>query len=134
MSSTGIPRSSEQRRRLRRLALAALALLLAGLAYAALVRTTGAALPCPFHALTGLECPGCGVTRMCLALLRLDVSGAWKANPVLLLLLPLLGGLLGYRAVVYVRRGSVPTARWETLVWSGMAVVLLLWGVWRNIV
>ena len=44
------------------------------------------------------------------------------------------GGLLGYRAVVYVRRGSVPTARWETLVWSGMAGVLLLWGVWRNIV
>ena len=84
--------------------------------------------------LTGLQCPGCGVTRMCLALLRLDVSGAWKANPVLLLLLPLLGGLLGYRAVVYVRRGSVPTARWETLVWSGMAGVLLLWGVWRNIV
>ena len=79
--------------------------------------------------LTGLQCPGCGVTRMCLALLRLDVSGAWKANPVLLLLLPLLGGLLGYRAVVY-----VPTARWETLVWSGMAGVLLLWGVWRNIV
>ena len=56
-----------------------------------------------------------------------------SANPVLLLLLPLLGGLMGYRAVVYVRRGSVPTARWETLVWSGMAVVLVIWGIWRNI-
>lgn len=120
--------------RLRRLLTGLLLVAAVGAGYALWVNLTHLSIPCPFHAITGLQCPGCGVTRMCLALLRLDVSGAWKANPVLLLLLPLLGGLLGYRAVVYVRRGSVPTARWETLVWSGMAVVLLLWGVWRNIV
>ena len=120
--------------RLRRLLTGLLLVAAVGIGYALWVNLTHLSIPCPFHAITGLQCPGCGVTRMCLALLRLDVSGAWKANPVLLLLLPLLGGLLGDRAVVYVRRGSVPTARWETLVWSGMAVVLLLWGVWRNIV
>lgn len=122
------------KQRLRRLGIGLALVLAAGLGYAGWVHLTHLAVPCPFHAVTGLWCPGCGVTRMCLALLRLDISGAWKANPVLLLLLPLLGGLLGYRAVVYVRRGSVPTARWETLVWSGLAVVLLLWGIWRNIV
>lgn len=120
--------------RLRRLLTGLLGMVAVGAGYALWVNLTHLSIPCPFHAITGLQCPGCGVTRMCLALLRLDVSGAWKANPVLLLLLPLLGGLLGYRAVVYVRRGGVPTARWETLVWSGMAGVLLLWGVWRNIV
>lgn len=120
--------------RLRRLLTGLLLVAAVGIGYALWVNLTHLSIPCPFHAITGLQCPGCGVTRMCLALLRLDVSGAWKANPVLLLLLPLLGGLLGYCAVVYVRRGSVPTARWETLVWSGMAGVLLLWGVWRNIV
>ena len=120
--------------RLRRLLTGLLGMVAVGAGYALWVNLTHLSIPCPFHAIPGLQCPGCGVTRMCLALLRLDVSGAWKANPVLLLLLPLLGGLLGYRAVVYVRRGSVPTARWETLVWSGMAAVLLLWGVWRNIV
>lgn len=120
--------------RLRRQLTGLLLMVAVGAGYALWVNLTHLSIPCPFHAITGLQCPGCGVTRMCLALLRLDVSGAWKANPVLLLLLPLLGGLLGYRAVVYVRRGSVPTARWETLVWSGMAGVLLLWGVWRNIV
>ena len=120
--------------RLRRQLTGLLLMVAVGAGYALWVNLTHLSIPCPFHAITGLQCPGCGVTRMCLALLRLDVSGAWKANPVLLLLLPLLGGLLGYRVVVYVRRGSVPTARWETLVWSGMAVVLLLWGIWRNIV
>lgn len=73
------------------------------------------------------------MTRMCLALLQLDFAAAWQANAVLLVLLPLLGLLLAYRGVVYVRRGNVTTARWETLVWSGLAVVLLLWGIVRNV-
>ena len=69
--------------------------LLLGLGYALWGSVTGLWLPCPFHALTGLECPGCGVTRMCLALLRLDFAGAWAANPGLLLLSPLILALVG---------------------------------------
>ena len=78
--------------RLRRLLTGLLGMAAVGAGYALWVNLTHLSIPCPFHAITGLQCPGCGVTRMCLALLRLDVSGAWKANPVLLLLLPLLGG------------------------------------------
>lgn len=37
---------------------------------------------CPFKALTGLPCPGCGMTHAFLALGRLDFSGAWNANPL----------------------------------------------------
>ena len=122
------------RQRLRRLSAGLALVLAAGLGYAGWVHLTHLAVPCPFHAVTGLWCPGCGVTRMCLALLRLDVAAAWQANAVLLVLLPLLGLLLAYRGVVYVRRGSGPTARWETLVWSALAVVLLLWGIVRNVI
>lgn len=104
-----------------------------GLGYALWVHLTHLSIPCPFHAVTGLLCPGCGVTRLCLALLRLDVAGAWQANAVLLALMPILAVMLGYRAVVYVRQGHVPTRPWETWVWSGMTVVLLIWGVARNI-
>jgi len=121
------------RQRLCRLSTALVVVGALGLGYALWVQLTHLSVPCPFHAVTGLLCPGCGVTRLCLALLRLDAAAAWQANPVLLALLPLLGGMLGYRAVVYVCRGHVPTARWETLVWSGMAVVLLIWGIVRNI-
>ncbi len=120
--------------RLRRLLTGLLLVAAVGIGYALWVNLTHLSIPCPFHAITGLQCPGCGVTRMCLALLRLDVAGAWKATPVLLLLRPRLWVLLGYRAGVCVRRGSAPTARWEALGWSGRAGVLLLWGVWRNIV
>jgi hypothetical protein len=38
--------------------------------------------PCPFHALTGLPCVGCGTTRAVVALARGDVLGALAFNPL----------------------------------------------------
>ena len=125
--------TSEAKHRLRRLLLQAGLILGIGLAYAVFVRLSGLSIPCPFHAVTGLLCPGCGVTRMCLALLRLDFAAAWRANPVLLLLLPVLAALLLRQAVRYVKTGRSTLSRRESaLVW-GMAAVLLLWGIARNL-
>src|SRR5574344_1220535 len=39
-------------------------------------------LPCPFISLFGIPCPGCGMTRAFIALSRLDIPGAFSANPV----------------------------------------------------
>ena len=104
-----------------------------GLAYALFVRLTGLAVPCPFHLVTGLLCPGCGVTRMSLALLRLDFAAAWQANPALLLLLPVLAGLLGQVALRYVKTGKARLSPGQnTLVWA-MVLALLLYGIGRNL-
>lgn len=125
--------TSEAKHRLKRLLLLAGLILGIGLAYAVFVRLSGLSIPCPFHAVTGLLCPGCGVTRMCLALLRLDFAAAWQANPVLLLLLPVLAALLIRQAMRYVKTGRSTLSRRESaLVW-GMAAVLLLWGIARNL-
>ena len=125
--------TSEAKHRLKRLLLLAGLILGIGLAYAVFVRLSGLSIPCPFHAVTGLFCPGCGVTRMCLALLRLDFAAAWQANPVLLLLLPVLAALLLRQAARYVKTGRFTLSRRESaLVW-GMAAVLLLWGIARNL-
>jgi len=45
---------------------------------------------CPFHALTGMPCPGCGSTRALVALVRGDFAGALGWNPVAAL--AILGG------------------------------------------
>ncbi|OZD04901.1 hypothetical protein CH275_10850 [Rhodococcus sp. 06-235-1A] len=37
-------------------------------------------LPCPFHALTGLWCPGCGATRAFGDLTRGDIAAAASSN------------------------------------------------------
>lgn len=42
----------------------------------------GGLLPCPFHWLTGLPCPGCGAARSLRALLAGDVARAFCVNPV----------------------------------------------------
>ena len=43
---------------------------------------------CPFRALTGLQCPGCGSTRACYQLIHLHPVAAFKLNPLMMLTLP----------------------------------------------
>ena len=123
----------ERSRRLRRVLAGGGVLLAAGLVYALWVGCTGLALPCPFRAATGLLCPGCGMTRLCLALLRGDWGGAWAANPMLLVLLPPLALLAGGIAVRYVREGRTAGPRWENVLCWTLAALLVIWGVVRNL-
>lgn len=39
---------------------------------------------CPFALLTGVGCPGCGLTRAASALVRGDVAAAWEMHPLVL--------------------------------------------------
>ena len=70
---------------------------------------------------------------MGLALLRLDLPGALRANAVLLaLLLP--GTIWGaVHAVRYVRTGDGSVRRWERALLWGAVGVLLVGGVLRNL-
>lgn len=45
-------------------------------------------IPCPFHFLTGLNCPFCGTQRLAWALLHGNVSEAFHYNPFVFCLLP----------------------------------------------
>lgn len=105
----------------------------AALAYVCIIRILGRGLYCPIWCLTGLYCPGCGVSRMCLRLLRLDLAGAFRANPLLFAALPLLVGLLGLKLWRYVRAGRRDTPRWEERTWLALAGVFLLYGALRNL-
>ncbi len=108
------------------------ALILAGCAYAVFVTCTGLSVPCPFRLITGLKCPGCGVTHMLLDAARFDFAGAFRANRVLFCALPLLAALLCARAVRYVRSESAKPCRFERAVTNMLLIVLLAWGVVRN--
>ncbi|MEG1879231.1 MAG: DUF2752 domain-containing protein [Pseudoflavonifractor sp.] len=121
------------KKRLYRLLAWAGLLVTAGLAYALFVGFTGLAIPCPFHAVTGLLCPGCGVTRMCLALLRLDFLSAWRANPGLMLLLGPMALLFGSLAWRWVKTGQRRPNRVQTICLWLMIVFLVLYGVERNL-
>ena len=53
-----------------------------GITYTVLIYTTGFGIPCMFNRFTGYLCPGCGTSRMALALLRFDFYSAFRFNHV----------------------------------------------------
>jgi len=81
---------------------------------------------CPIFEATGLLCPGCGGTRALAALLRGDLSGAWRLNPLVVSLLPCAAGWGALR----LWRGEMRVPR---EVWVGLGVVAGVFGVWRNL-
>jgi len=83
--------------------LTAAALIAVPHALPAIARWTDAA--CLFRGLTGLPCPGCGITTSLLALARGDVQASWSANPAGLGVAALLAGQAVVAAVA-MRRGA----------------------------
>lgn len=101
------------------------------------LRETGGAgwMPgCFFRKLTGLECPGCGMTRGTHALLNGRWLEAFWFNPVGMILLPIAMLGCGVEWVVWVRGKSVlrglHPGRWGSLVLLG---VLVGWWIGRNV-
>ena len=57
-----------------------------GLGYVLWLRLGGPGIPCMVNKVTGYLCPGCGITRMFLALLRLNIADAFRHNGAALIL------------------------------------------------
>lgn len=104
-----------------------------GMGYAFFLVKTGIATPCMIHLITGLYCPGCGVSRMCLSILQGDFYRAFRYNPMLFLILPLLGFYFIRQAVNYIRGVKWQMSNWESIVWKVLVVVLIIFGVVRNL-
>ncbi|MEO6149485.1 MAG: DUF2752 domain-containing protein [Mucilaginibacter sp.] len=62
---------------------------------------------CPFHALTGLDCPGCGSQRAVHALLHADISKAIGYNLLLVMSLPLLITHAGYKTASVIKNTNI---------------------------
>lgn len=93
----------------------------------------GMGIPCVFHTLTGLQCPGCGVTRMASAILKGDFHTAYQSNAAVFLLLPVFFFLAVYTFLRWLRTGSWALPRWADVLIVVCAVILLLFAVFRNL-
>ena len=60
------------------------------LIYAVLIISFDIGIPCVFYEITGLYCPGCGITRLCLSLFEGDIYQAFRYNPIIFINLPIL--------------------------------------------
>lgn len=100
----------------------------AGCAYVALVdpNHSGAYPQCPLRALTGYDCPGCGLTRAVYALMHGDVARAIDHNVLVVVLLPL--AIFAFVRWTLGRLGYDPPAlpRWRP--WMGWAFGVAVFG------
>lgn len=89
--------------------------------------------PCPFRALTGLDCPLCGGLRMVHSALHGDLVAAADYNALALMLLPVVA-VLWLVWTWRVTRGR-PSTRGVTPQWTAVAIpcLLLAWAVMRNL-
>lgn len=78
---------------------------------------------CVFHAVTGLDCPGCGTTRALHALLHGDVAAAFRFNPMLFVLMA--AALCALPSLI---RGERP--RFLMQPWFGWTAVVVVTGYW----
>lgn len=118
--------------RLKKILIYLASLLGLGFAYLLFVQYTGLGIPCVFHLLTGLYCPGCGISRMCLALARLDFKAAMGHNLLVFCLLPILIWLGLSKAVEYVKTGRTTRSKWETIFYLTAFALCVLFVVLRN--
>ncbi len=89
---------------------------------------------CPFNALTGLYCPGCGSQRAFSSLLHGDFTGAVNYNILMVASLP----FIIYSAVVFVlntfrRKQITQKFFYSPLFVKTVLIVVLLFWVLRNI-
>jgi hypothetical protein len=81
---------------------------------------------CPFHAVTGLPCPGCGMTRAFLLLGQLRIDAALSAHPLAPgLLLAMLWTLAGTPGRARVPRDAVAAVLLAVVVGVWLARLLL---------
>lgn len=86
---------------------------------------------CMLHVITGLDCPGCGSQRALHALLHADLAGAFRANALLVVMIPYI--LLILYAELF--RERHPRLFKTVYSWTAIIAVVgvvVAWGVVRN--
>lgn len=112
---------------------ATIILIVAGILYYLLNKFTGFAVPCLFYTVTGLKCPGCGITRMIFSLIKLDFVSAFKFNPAIITVSPLLIFLAVIMVVEYIKNGKMPSSKWINICFYILIAYFVIFGILRNI-
>lgn len=89
-------------------------------------------MPCMFHEVTGLYCPGCGGTRACMYLLHGNILRSLQYHPlvpyVAFVVLLEVGSYLLSRLL---HRPGIFVKRYVMFTYIGVGIVILNW-IWKN--
>lgn len=102
-----------------------------GFLYFLWISATGICVPCLFRTFTGLKCPGCGMTTMCVNMIRGNLPAAFEANRFIFVTLPLLIAEFAYIYILRKREEQIP--KWNSLIVIIYCAALMMFGIVRNL-
>ena len=124
--------SKEMKKRIQRVARVAALFVCAGLLYAVIVKLLGRGIPCVFHDITGLKCPGCGMTHAMTALLNLDFNAFIQANLFAPLIIIFFITAFASTSLKYIKTGIYRLSALNSFVEISFLVLFIAWGIARN--
>lgn len=89
----------------------------------------GYPIPCLFHKITGLYCPGCGTTRMIICILKFDFYNAFRNNQVCFIYLVISLIYLILRALFNIKL-SKKSINYICVI---AIIILIIFGILRNL-
>lgn len=123
----------EYKKRVRKVLLIILPVLIVGLLYAGFIEMTGMGLDCLIYENTGIKCPGCGVTRMCMHILHFDFKEAFLSNQLLFIALPISVVWFLYKIIVYIKTGNSTYTIFEKICTGLFLMATVVFCIIRNI-
>lgn len=82
---------------------------------------------CPIYYLTGLKCPGCGITRCLFSILEGKIIEAYNYNQIVFIMLPF---LLAYYICCKILNKPIKIPNYIFII---LIIILIIWGIYRNI-
>lgn len=123
---------NEYKKRLMQVLKPVIEVVIIGGAYLIFMKLTDLAIPCMFYKITGKYCPGCGITRMILAMLRLDFATALRQNCLLFFLLPCFLFYSIWKGIHYIKTGKQRSGLTERVVVMVVLVLVMAFWIMRN--
>ena len=123
----------DSKKRIKKVLTVSAILLAVGVLYVLLCTYTSFRIPCLFRLITGFKCPGCGVTGMCLSLLKFDFESAFLHNRILTLMLPFGAVITACYLYRYIKSGEKMLGKSSRVIVFLMIAILLVFGIIRNI-
>lgn len=91
-------------------------------------------IPCVFHKITGFYCPGCGITRSLISLIKFEFYQSFRYNPLVFILYPFLIPYSFYLIYIWIfDKEDKITKKIPQAIFIGIVIILLIYGVIRNI-
>ena len=125
--------NTEQPVRLKSVLKSAAIILAIGIAYYIFVKITHLGIPCVFNLITGLHCPGCGISRMFISLASLNFKVAFQYNAFVMVIGPIAAIFVLRHYIKYILSGNQKSDKLETVLLIIALVLAIAFGILRNI-